>query len=166
MDIFGIDNAQIDIRNIFVYFILYLFYFYFCFTLYFFYKLINKRYNLNKLLNDSSCKLFSMFASVLMATAHIQSLPFSLSVTSHMHTSLSLFFSTSLQMTSHIHTSLPLLSISKMSINFSPTFKEGQESLSKVKNSVPLNHNLLDSSSSGLTSRETISSDFSLYQSI
>ena len=81
-------------------------------------------------------------------------------MTSHIHTSLSLFFSTSLQMTSHIHRPLPLLSIPERSINFSPTFKESQESFSKVKNSGPLNHNLFDSSSTGLTPRETVSTGF------
>ena len=73
-----------------------------------------------------------------MATAHIQSLPFSLSMTSHIHTSLSLFFSSSLRMTTHIHTSLPLLSISERSLNFSQTFKEGQELKSRVQDHLAL----------------------------
>ena len=88
--------------------------------------------NLNMLLNNPSCKFFSMFTSALIVTAHIQSLPFSVSMASHLRMTLSLFFPSSLSMNygTIIASTLNL----RKKYKFITNFQEGLKFLSKVKN--------------------------------
>ena len=94
-----------------------------------------------------------MFTSVVMATAYIQSLLFSLNDVIYLHIIVSVFLILFANDLTHTHIIAPTLNL----INFSPTFKKGSRIFTKVKNSESLNHNLIDSSSPGLTPCETIS---------